>query len=90
MKINPNVYKKAANYVDYNMYYAGYHRGACHCISLASEYESISSKHIKLFDKYFNPKNDLEYWFGERTNSENQLSRELALDLMALIAKDLK
>lgn len=90
MKIDPNVYKKAAKHIDYRMYYAGYHRGACHSISLASERETISSKHIKLFDKYFNPNNGLDYWFGERTNSENQLSRELALELMALIAKDLK
>lgn len=90
MKIDPNVYKKAAKNIDYRMYHGGYHRGACRSISLASSDDQVSRKHIKLFDKYFNPKNGLDYWFGERVNSENQLSRELALDLMALIAKDLK
>lgn len=90
MKINPNVYKKAAKHIDCKMYYAGYHRGACHSIELASSDYRVSRKHIELFDKYFNPKNGLDYWFGERVNSENQLSRELALDFMAEIAKDLK
>ena len=37
-----------------------------------------------------NPNDNSAYWFGDRSKYKNQLSRELALELMALIAKDLK
>lgn len=90
MKINSQIYKKAANLIKVrNVHLPQYHNGACNAIYRASS-KSNYMLYNNLFAKYFRPYKNSTWWFGDILNDNNILVRELALDFMAEIAKDLK
>ena len=77
------VYRRAAELIA-----SGKNRYACSAISEASD----SFRRIHEFQKYFQPENELpgSPWFGVFNSPKNQRARELALYLMAEIAKELE
>ncbi len=70
---------------------SGYTSGACDAIYGITENLDLTDSAIDSFNKYFKPRGKIEFfdfWWGYPVKDESRLQRELALLIMAEIAKD--
>lgn len=85
MKLNPQVYRDAAELLFNESYIDSASTGCCWAIDEASQYQDV---YIKKFREIFKPRSNSIWWFGCEFNEEEQIHRVNALLFMAHITED--